>query len=232
MTDRQMRLMSVPDSQRSPYTTHGRSEVRKLVPRDARRILDVGCNDGAFGAALLTAGPEGREVWGIEPSPADAEVASEVLTGAVVGTFPESLDRVPGHFDCIAFNHVLEHMVDPWNALRVAASVLTPDGVIVGELPNVRFLPFLFDLGFRGRFEYTETGLLDRTHLRFFTRSSMHQLFDEAGYEVDSLTPVTAMGNARVPRLSRAFSVVARDLAYLAFTFRAHPRPTGHAAPT
>jgi SAM-dependent methyltransferase len=228
MTDRARR----PDPERnvteafqgvdSPYWSETRSHVAALVPPTAKRVLDVGCNDGTFGAGLL-ARVDGREVWGIEPHDLDARTAAERLTGVANGFYPDALDDVPGTFDCVSFNHVLEHMVDPWQALRATRERLDRDGVIVGELPNVRHLPFLVDLAFRGRFDYVDSGLLDRTHLRFFTRSSAYDLFSSAGYEVDVFEPVVAMGNARFPRTSKLVAAVIGDLSYLAFAFRARP---------
>jgi len=206
----------------SPYWSETRSHVADLVPPTAQRVLDVGCNDGTFGAGLL-ARRQGREVWGIEPHDLDARAASERLTGVACGFYPDALDEVPGTFDCISFNHVLEHMVDPWQALRVTRERLDDGGVIVGELPNVRHLPFLVDLAFRGRFDYVDSGLLDRTHLRFFTRSSAQDLFRSSGYEVDVFQPVVAMGNARFPRTSKVVASVIGDLSYMAFAFRAQP---------
>lgn len=207
----------------SPYWSEARSHVADLIPPAARRVLDVGCNDGTFGAGVL-ARQEGREVWGIEPHDLDVEAASRRLTGVAQGFYPDALDQVPGVFDCVSFNHVLEHMVDPWAALRATRERLAPGGVIVGELPNVRHLPFLVDLAVRGRFDYVDAGLLDRTHLRFFTRSSAHDLFDSTGYEVEEFFPVVAMGNARYPRTSRVVARVIGDLSYMAFAFRARAR--------
>jgi len=204
----------------SPYWSEARQHVADLVPPGARRILDVGCNDGTFGAGLLSRG-EGREVWGVEPHDLDAAAAGRRLTGVVNGFYPEALEKVPGTFDCVSFNHVLEHMVDPWAALRVTRERLDEGGVIVGELPNVRHLPFLVNLAVRGRFDYVDSGLLDRTHLRFFTRSSAQDLFTSTGYVVEEFFPVVAMGNARFPRTSRVVASVIGDLSYMAFAFRA-----------
>lgn len=205
----------------SPYWSESRQYVADLVPASARRILDVGCNDGTFAAGVLARDTE-REVWGIEPHDLDAAAAARRLTGVVNGFYPDALAEVPGAFDCISFNHVLEHMVDPWNALRATRERLAPGGVIVGELPNIRHLPFLVDLALRGRFDYVDSGLLDRTHLRFFTRSSAQDLFATSGFEVETFFPVVAMGNARFPRTSRVVAKVLGDLTYMAFAFRAH----------
>ena len=163
----------------------------------AQRVLDVGCNDGTFGAGVLARRP-GREVWGIEPHDLDAETASRRLTGVVNGFYPEALERYRGRSTASASTTCSS----TWWTLGGAARTrerLAPGGCIVGELPNVRHLPFLVDLTFRGRFDYVDSGLLDRTHLRFFTRSSAHDLFTSRGFEVDAFFPVVAMGNARLP---------------------------------
>jgi SAM-dependent methyltransferase len=204
----------------SPYVSAARVHVVDLIPASAQRVLDVGCNDGTFGASVLARRP-GREVWGIEPHDLDAETAMTKLTGVVNGLYPDALVDVPGIFDCVSFNHVLEHMVDPWLALRATRERLAPGAVIVGELPNVRHLPFLVNLAVRGRFDYVDSGLLDRTHLRFFTRSSAHDLFREAGFAVEHFSPVVAMGSKRFPRSSRVVARVVGDLSYMAFAFRA-----------
>ncbi|NPD06905.1 class I SAM-dependent methyltransferase [Nocardioides sp. zg-1308] len=228
MTDRPSRPEAPRDVTRafegvdSPYWSETRSHVADLVPPTAARVLDVGCNDGTFGAGLM-ARRAGREVWGIEPHDLDARTAAGRLTGVAHGFYPDALAQVPGSFDCVSFNHVLEHMVDPWQALRVTRERLAPGGVIVGELPNVRHLPFLVDLAVRGRFDYVDSGLLDRTHLRFFTRSSAQDLLGSTGYVVDEFFPVVAMGNARYPRTSRVVARVIGDLSYMAFAFRARP---------
>ena len=213
-------VMEAHQGEDSPYWSETRSHVAQLVPDRARRVLDVGCNDGTFGATVLAARP-GREVWGIEPHDLDAAAAATRLTGVAQGFYPDALADVPGTFDCVSFNHVLEHMIDPWAALRATRERLVPGGVIVGELPNVRHLPFIVDLAVRGRFDYVDSGLLDRTHLRFFTRSSAQELFTSTGYEVEEFFPVVAMGNARFPRTSKVVARVIGDLSYMAFAFRA-----------
>ncbi|WP_162799341.1 class I SAM-dependent methyltransferase [Nocardioides sp. 616] len=212
--------MSAFKGRRSPYASEVRHHVADLIPEQARRVLDVGCNDGTFGAEVLGR-VSGREVWGIEPHDLDAATAAARLTGVAQGFYPDALVEVPGAFDCVSFNHVLEHMVDPWLALRTTRERLSPGGYVVGELPNIRYAPFLFDLAVRGRFEYSDSGLLDRTHLRFFTRSSAQGLFESTGYVLEEFFPVVAMGNTRLPRTSKVVSVLLGDLSYLAFAFRA-----------
>lgn len=112
-------------------------------------------------------------------------------------------------FDVVFFNDVLEHMVDPWAALVTTQPLITPGGCVVASLPNVRCYKVLDAFVRRGDFTYTDVGILDRTHLRFFTRSTMTDMFTSSGYEVMSCTPISVAGSrwasliARLPRMSR-----------------------------
>lgn len=204
----------------SPYATSERPEVHRLVPRSALRILDVGCNDGGFGAWLQKDVPE-REVLGIEPDAAQAAIARQSYAGVVTGLYPEALDQLGGEFDCITFNHVLEHMIDPWGALEQTRQRLTTGGCVVAVIPNIRYVTALVDLAFRGRWEYQDTGLLDRTHLRFFTRASIIALFEDAGLRIDRLQPVNGFACVSHPVLSRIASRIFGDTTYGGFAVRA-----------
>lgn len=207
----------------SPYATSSRPEIHDLVPERAVRFLDVGCNDGGFGQWLMDGRPD-REVWGIEPDTAQALKARDILSGgAITGLFPEAMDELTGRFDCITFNHVLEHMVDPWTALVVARERLNARGCVIAVIPNVRYAPVIADLAFRGRWDYVDAGILDRTHLRFFTRRSMLQLFHESGLFVESIKPVNAMGSVSHPHVSRLLSRIAPELVHVAYAFCAVP---------
>lgn len=178
------------------YDDDPRAELAPLVPAAARRILDVGCGRGTFGAGLLAHRP-GAEVWGIEPSEEAASIAQERLAGAVCGLFPDDLPADWRAFDCVTFNDVLEHLVDPWQALRDTAPLLAPGGTVFAAIPNVRYAPVALGLTLRGRWRYEDTGILDRTHLRFFTRQTCLDLFAESGYEVLSVQAAGVMPKGR-----------------------------------
>jgi 2-polyprenyl-3-methyl-5-hydroxy-6-metoxy-1,4-benzoquinol methylase len=161
-----------------------RPEMLELVPASAQRVLDVGCATGRFGASLRAAYPR-MELWGIDPTPPPADRPQAYQT-RLVGQFPDGIADGE-RFDCIVFNDVLEHLVDPWAALERTHSHLLPGGVIVVSIPNVRHIWVLHDLIFHGRWDYEEKGLLDRTHLRFFTRSTAIELLQSTGYAVDTV---------------------------------------------
>jgi len=165
------------------YYDHPRPEVVALVPDAARHVVDVGCASGALGNALKTARPH-VQVRGIEPVAEVAELAGQRLDDVLVG---HAEDPMPEHWpapDCVIFADVLEHLVDPWMVLRSWKERLASGGTVVASIPNVAHHSVVRGL-VRGRFDYVDAGILDRTHLRFFTRKTVFELFERAG-----LTPL------------------------------------------
>lgn len=203
-----------------------RDELGPYVPRNAERVLDVGCGVGGFGVTLRNLVPR-AELWGVEPVEEAADEARRVYDRVLTGLFPDDGHDLPaGHFDAVFMLDVLEHMVDPEAALRAARSLLAPGGVLVASIPNVRHWDVWWPLVRHGTWTYTETGLMDRTHLRWFTRSSIAELFAEAGWDLVSLDGINrsepvgwkAKAVARLARRSEDFffvqyAVVARPRA-------------------
>jgi 2-polyprenyl-3-methyl-5-hydroxy-6-metoxy-1,4-benzoquinol methylase len=172
--------------QQGGYGYLAREDVAPFIPREARSALDVGCSEGGFSVSLRAAlGPDARLV-GIEAVPESATVARErsLFDEVVTGYFPAALEGRTERFDLISFTDVLEHIYDPRDVLVQAKDFLTPDGAVLACLPNIQYAPIVWQL-IRGRWDYTEQGILDRTHVRFFTRATMVELFLSAGYRVD-----------------------------------------------
>ncbi|HEY3284177.1 MAG TPA: methyltransferase domain-containing protein [Armatimonadota bacterium] len=170
------------------YFDQPRIELVELVPPDRRRLLDVGCGAGATGMALKQKlGPDAK-VFGVEIDPRAAEVARGRLDG-VLSVDLEAAD-VPSEWlplDGLLLGDVLEHLVDPWSALRRMREWLTPDGVVVASLPNLSYWKALVPLILKDEFVYQASGVMDRSHLRFFTRRTVARLFEDAGFRVDLL---------------------------------------------
>jgi 2-polyprenyl-3-methyl-5-hydroxy-6-metoxy-1,4-benzoquinol methylase len=156
-----------------------------LVGRD-HRVLDVGCSTGYLGKALAS---RGCVVDGVEKDPEAAQLAREHLqTVTEVDLDREDLAQaVPGRqYDRIVFADVLEHLLNPGAVLESAISLLAPDGEVVISVPNVTHGSLRLAL-LQGRWDYRDTGLLDRTHIRFFTRGSILDLVRESGLAVTEL---------------------------------------------
>ena len=145
-----------------------------------RRVLDVGCAGGDLGRVLKA---RGCRVAGVEVDEAAGEAAAEVVDEVLIGDVDE-LDLVghfgKGSFDVVVFGDVLEHVADPVATLRKVRPLLAETGSIVASIPNVAHGAVRLAL-LKGRFEYRPLGLLDATHLRFFTRGSVYETFREAG---------------------------------------------------
>jgi SAM-dependent methyltransferase len=171
-----------------------------------RKVLEVGCGAGYTLAYLEEVGTE--ETFGIELDPEAAEEARSKVDHVVVGDV-ETIDLPydSESLDGMILGDVLEHLRDPWAALRRLVVCLRPGAQVVASVPNIRFYGTSLPLVLRGRWDYTEAGILDWTHLRFFTRRSLRTLFEGAGLEVISIGshygPKRAVFNALTLHLFR-----------------------------
>lgn len=180
------------------YYGRPRYEMAGEVPGQARRLLDVGCGAGAFAAVLRQQRGEGLRIEGIELDPGAAERAGEVLDAVHVGDAVTRLEQLAGSdFDCVIMNDLIEHVENPERLLAAARDVLRPDGHLVTSMPNVRYFFNVVDLAVHGRWDYTDEGILDRTHLRFFTKSSMVKLLEGAGFGIESLRGINPTGSLK-----------------------------------
>jgi 2-polyprenyl-3-methyl-5-hydroxy-6-metoxy-1,4-benzoquinol methylase len=151
------------------------------------KLLDVGCGYGHVGASLLELGYD--EVLGIEPNRGAADAAGSLLTTVIHGCFPQDLNAEAESFDAVVFADSLEHMVDPWLALRETHRLLKKGGQVILSVPNVSHYSVVWGL-LRGRWDYRCQGLLAIGHLRFFTPSSLMIMLREAGFDLVAKRPV------------------------------------------
>lgn len=169
------------------YYEQSRPEVAALVPAEARQIIDVGCGAGGLGRGLK-ATRQGVQVRGVEFVPEQAERARAWLDDVLCGDASAPLPATWPAPDCVVFADVLEHLSDPWGVLRVWRERLPAGATLVVSLPNVAHRDVVFGLA-RGEWRYRDAGVLDRTHLRFFTRSSAVDMIEGAGFAVQSVRP-------------------------------------------
>ncbi len=160
-----------------------RADVRAHLSGRFERVLDVGCDVGTFAASLKRDGMAER-AEGIELSAAALE-AGKVLDQIYRVDLNHSQEGLPlGSYDLVLCLDVLEHMQDPWSALKRIRTLLRREGALVVSLPNVRNFRVVLPLLLRGRWDYARTGLLDNTHLRFFTRATAIELLESTGFTV------------------------------------------------
>jgi 2-polyprenyl-3-methyl-5-hydroxy-6-metoxy-1,4-benzoquinol methylase len=212
------------------YLDVPRRDMVDFVPVTTTHMLDVGCGQGGFGRSVKMRAE--LEVTGIEVDPQAASVAASRYEHVITGTFP---DEVPAgaEFDCIVFNDILEHLVDPWEALREAARLLAPGGVVVASIPNMRYWPIFWPLLTRGEWRYVSDGVLDRTHLRFFTLASAKEMFTDSGFTIVRATPINLAGFDQLqPRSTLVLKAICRlrrqlgqELRAQQFAIVATPRP-------
>lgn len=172
--------------QQAVYDDNPREDVAPFVPLDATSVLEIGCGKGGFGRTLRRLLGEGARIVGVEAVESQAAAAREQhgFDEVVTGYFPDALAGRSERFDLICFNDVLEHIVEPWDVLESVHDLLVPGGRVLAAIPNIQYGPAVLDL-LRGRWEYTDSGILDRTHVRFFTKSSIVAMFERCGYRVD-----------------------------------------------
>jgi len=172
------------------YFEQCRSEMLAYVPEHCQKVLDVGCGRGNFGKSLKQI--RSIEVWGIEPVASAAAEAATKLDHVIEGIFAPESDLPQGSFDAIFFNDVLEHLVDPAAALLLAATLLKPGGVVIASIPNIRHFQAQWEVVVRGEWPERDSGIFDRTHLRFFTRKSIAKLFAASGFAVEKIEGINS----------------------------------------
>ena len=169
-------------------------ELMSLIPGHARRIVEIGCMLGAMAQAFRAAHPHVQYV-GVDIDPEYAAAAAQHCTRALAGDV-ERLE--PAVFDslfpsdCWIFGDCLEHLRDPWALLKRVRAAIDPQGCLLVCIPNAQHWSVQWRLA-SGNFRYEDSGLLDRTHIRWFTRVTMLEMFAGAGWRVEQgLTRVLA----------------------------------------
>jgi 2-polyprenyl-3-methyl-5-hydroxy-6-metoxy-1,4-benzoquinol methylase len=152
-------------------------------------VLDIGCSKGDFGEALIKL--KTCIVDGVEPDSDDAKIASKKLSTVIKSTVEEILSTKQIHkkYDYIVFLDVIEHLYDPVITLKSLKRYLTKHGRIIFSIPNMAHISVRIML-LNGKFEYGQTGLLDNTHLHYYTDKEIHRVFADSGYIIEKLKGV------------------------------------------
>lgn len=174
------------------YHQNPRVEIASFVNEPPGVVLDVGCGGGATGRLIKEKFP-GTRVIGVELNPHAAAYARQFLDDVICASIDDvDLRRDLGDVtvSTVLLLDVLEHLYDPWRALTRIRSWLAPGTRVLASVPNIRNLANLDGLA-AGKWDYGPWGVLDITHVRFFTRSTLRQLFEETGYAVAHMEPLT-----------------------------------------
>ncbi len=206
------------------YYAGSRPEMLRYLPKTTKKVLDVGCGQGNFAADVkkITTG----ESWGIDLNSEAIEKAKLILDQAFAGSISELYEKLPDqHFDAIYFNDILEHLVNPYQTLEIIKKKLSPQGVVIASIPNVRYFRNLRGLLWHRDWKYEDEGILDRTHLRFFTKKSIERMFDEQGYEIISIEGINKTKSLK-PYFYNLFTLgmFGFDTRFLQFAVVARPR--------
>lgn len=191
------------------YYSNVNSELLNLCP-EAETVLEFGCGAGRFLGAYKNQNPASTCV-GFERFKQAGKEAQAQCDQVVIGDAEDpSLLKdsfEPNSFSLIIYGDVLEHFVDPWAALSMHLEYLKPGGTVCACIPNASNWSLIFSL-INGDFTYQDAGLLDRTHLRFFTYSTIKKLFEDANLIIETLKPRQFMLKetpTALPQLAKIF---------------------------
>ncbi len=175
------------------YFKHDRKVLISEISHGPNRVLDIGCAEGHAGKKLKELG-QASFVVGLEINADAAETARQHLDHVICCDIESArMDEPfmsPHSFDYILLGDILEHLRDPWAVLSRLNKYLVPSGKIIVSIPNVRYWEVVLPLLFLGQWEYKPQGVMDITHLRFFTLSSATRLIKGSGYEIKSYKPL------------------------------------------
>jgi SAM-dependent methyltransferase len=188
--------LTVPD-----YYNRVNADLLRTIPPDACTVLEAGCGTGALAEAYRRINNR-VTYYGIEKNREAVKIAGLVgrIDRLIEGDLEDMGPLVPGlseeqpSVDCLIFGDVLEHLLDPWSVLARLVRLVRDGGQILACIPNVQHYSVIINL-MRGRWDYQDEGLLDRTHLRFFTLSGIRDLFSKAGLQIFDIQPRWWPGN-------------------------------------
>lgn len=188
------------------YFQHSRKEILPYIPKNFESALDVGCGEGNFLELLRDMNPE-ASLHGVEPNKRAFEIATGKGFNIKNDYFHEALSLNANYFDIIFFNDVLEHVEDPTTLLDTAKIFAKPQHFIIASIPNVLFFENLAEIFRTKDWRYKDAGILDKTHLRFYTRKSIIRLFEESKLEILSVQGINPL-REMAPKYKRSFKLM------------------------
>ena len=171
------------------YSQYARTDMVNFLPDEYSKVLEVGCNVGNFRQFLSKT----CEYWGVEPFKEAAEIARTKMDKVLVDFYDNVANEIPeNYFDLIIANDVIEHLEKPWDFSQSIQKKMTTNASIVLSIPNVRYYHNLKQLLYLKDWEYKKEGILDKTHLRFFTEKSIVRLMNENGFVIEKMQGINS----------------------------------------
>lgn len=189
------------------YFLHSRREIEPLLPSCALRVLEIGCSAGGTISWLKTIWPD-AEFVGVDGNPSVLDALRSSADTALMHDLDKPLPDI-GKFDLVLALDILEHLRNPKAVLADLVTRLSDSGRVIVSLPNLAHISVVADLALRRRFEYSDQGILDRTHLRFFTERSAINLMEGSG-----LTVVDGLVNGLEGRRPAIFNRITAGIFY------------------
>jgi len=202
------------------YFQSTRTDMLEFLPSEYSKVLDVGCCNGNFKQLLN----KPSEYWGVEPFEKSAEVAKTKIDKVLIGLYDEVADEIPdNYFDLIIAFDVIEHLEQPWNFLQSIKKKMTANASIILSIPNVRYIDHLKELLYKKDWKYKDEGILDITHLRFFTEKSIVRLLNENGFEIEKMKGINPakVRKWKLPLYYLLKIIFGSDIGFLHFGVRA-----------
>ncbi len=167
-----------------------RNEMEAFLPEEYNKVLEIGCGEGNFTTQMKPV----CEIWGIEPNNTAADIASKKMYRVLIGDYEQICDQLPDdYFELVVCNDVIEHMRDHDAFFESIRNKLKNNAYLVGSIPNVRFYFNLKDLLLKRDWLYADIGILDRTHLRFFTEVSLKRTLQQHAFAIDTFEGINKL---------------------------------------
>jgi len=211
------------------YYTNRRTEMAQFLPRHYRTVLEVGCGEAGFAENL----DPSCEYWGVERHNTAAVAASRRAQRVLVGDYMDVETQLPdGYFDLVICNDVIEHMPDHDAFLSKLRMKMKDGGSLVASIPNMRYYYCLRELLLSKDWVYQDHGIMDRTHLRFFTENSIRRSMTDNGFEIEVMHGLNRLRGLKKMVRALFFVVLTfgyyRDILYQQFGLRAIYRTRNH----
>lgn len=203
----------------SEYFNQQRKELAEFIPNNASKVLEIGCGAGNFRQSF----PESTEYWGIEPNHEAFSQAQKKLHKVFNSIFDNIKNDLPkDYFDLIVCNDVIEHMPDHDDFLNSITEFMSKDSHILISIPNVRYLTNLYELLIKKDWQYRSLGILDVTHLRFFTEKSIKNTLKNHNFEIIKFSGINKPDEIHKKAIvSLASAILGKDVSYPQFAILA-----------